>query len=73
MSSSKNKRQAITKTQRNAISKKKRENPKLTQSDIQKWIEQEFGFRVNQSTISRILSGPIEFSEETNVICYIKS
>ncbi|CAG8815749.1 20373_t:CDS:2, partial [Dentiscutata erythropus] len=29
-------------------------------------IEQEFGFRVNQSTISRILLGPIEFSEETN-------
>ena len=67
MSSSKNKRQAITEAQRAAIYKKKHENPGMKQSDIQKWVEQEFGIRINQSTISRILKRPAEFPEEINV------
>lgn len=67
MSSSRNKRQAITEAQRIAIYKKKHENTGMTQTDIQKWIEQEFGFKVNQSTISRILKRPAEFLEEIDV------
>jgi len=65
--SSKNKRQAITVAQRAAIYKKKCENPEMTQTDIQMWTEKEFGIRVNQSTISRILKRSAEILEETNV------
>jgi arginine repressor len=67
MSSSRNKRQAVTEAQRTAIYKKKHENPGITQTDIQEWTKQEFGFKVNQSTISRILKRPAEFLKETNV------
>ncbi|RHZ48702.1 hypothetical protein Glove_543g84 [Diversispora epigaea] len=60
VSSKKNKRQAITEAQRTAIYKKKHEDPGMTQSDIQRWTEQEFDFRINQSTISKILKRPPE-------------
>ncbi|RHZ89618.1 hypothetical protein Glove_13g170 [Diversispora epigaea] len=74
MSSSRNSRnkcQEITESQRTTIYKKKDENLGMTQTDIQKWTEQEFGFKVNQSTISRILKRPAEFLEETNKVLRI--
>jgi hypothetical protein len=67
MSFLKKKRQATTESQRTVLCKKKQETPGMTHSVLKKWFEQEYGFSINQSTISRISMRSIEYLENVNV------
>lgn len=55
------KKSTLTDKMRSAICEHKKENPTISQKDMQAWVQQKFDLTISQSTISNTLKKASEY------------